>query len=148
LQQLDLSTATTQTVGFFNMTDLPGIPLFVSGSIILVTILVVSYLRDPLRSIPGPFLAKWSPLWMLYHARQGDMHRVMIAQHQKYGPLVRTGPKELSVNDGDAVKVIYGKRSPIRVTKSYSSSLIITISRWIQVSQKRMVPRLARPTTV
>ena len=65
--------------------------------------------RDPLRSVPGPLLARWTPLWMIHHSRKGDMHTKMIALHNTYGNLVRTGPNEVSVTDPEAVKAIYGK---------------------------------------
>ena len=61
-----------------------------------------------LGKIPGPFSARLSRLWMVKHSWQGDMHRTMIALHQKHGKLVRTGPNEVSVSDLTAIKKIYG----------------------------------------
>ena len=71
---------------------------------------VAAYIQffDPLRRVPGPFLAKWSRLWMVHHARKGDMHQKMIELHGKYGKLVRTGPNEVSIADPAAIKTIYG----------------------------------------
>lgn len=37
---------------------------------------------DPLRDIPGPFLARWTPLWLAYHARCGNRFRAVHAAHQ------------------------------------------------------------------
>ena len=65
-------------------------------------------LRHPLRSIPGPLIARFSRLWMVWHAWKGDMNRTMIALHDKHGKLVRTGPNEISVSDLSAIKKIYG----------------------------------------
>jgi hypothetical protein len=67
--------------------------------------------RDPLRTVPGPLLARWTPLWMIYYSRNGNMHTKMIALHSRYGTLVRTGPNEVSVSDPEAVKMIYGESS-------------------------------------
>jgi len=66
---------------------------------------------DPLRSIPGPFLARWSRAWMVYHSWKGDMHTTMMALHKRHGKLVRTGPNELSVADPAAIKTIYGMQN-------------------------------------
>lgn len=82
---------------------LPFFAAFVS-----VAIAVYTQFLDPLRHVPGPFIAKWSRLWMVYHAQKGDMHTTMIELHKKYGKLVRTGPNEVSVADPAVIKTIYG----------------------------------------
>jgi hypothetical protein len=76
--------------------------------IVAVGLAHVIFRRRPLASIPGPLLARFSPLWLVYHSRKGDMHRVMIELHRRYGKLVRIGPNEVSVSDLEAVKKIYG----------------------------------------
>ena len=71
----------------------------------------LAYLRllgGPLGRIPGPFGARLSRVWMVKHSWQGDMHRTMIALHQRHGKIVRTGPNEVSVSDLAAIKKIYG----------------------------------------
>ncbi|KAF2109828.1 cytochrome P450 [Lophiotrema nucula] len=85
-----------------------------------VTIPFIILLLDPLRGIPGPLLARWTSLWMVYHSRKGDMHLVMIALHEKYGSIVRTGPNEVSISDPLAVKTIYGAGSKFRKSEWYS----------------------------
>lgn len=94
---------------FPTVADGGGIQVLILSAVAILTLILFVHLRDPLRSIPGPFFARWSPLWMVYHSRKGDMHRVMLDLHQKHGSLVRTGPNELSTSDPDAVKTIYGK---------------------------------------
>jgi hypothetical protein len=70
----------------------------------------VVYIRlfSPLAGIPGPFSASLSRLWLIQHSLRGDMHRVTIDLHKRHGKLVRTGPREVSVNDISAIKKIYG----------------------------------------
>ncbi len=70
----------------------------------------VAYQRyfSHLASIPGPFSASLSRYWLVKHTRRGDMHREMLRMHGAYGPLVRTGPNEISVVDPPAIKKIYG----------------------------------------
>lgn len=78
------------------------------------------FLRDPLRSIPGPLLGRFSRLWMVKHSWQGDMHRVMIDLHKKHGKLVRTGPSEVSVSDLSAIRLVYGASTKFRKSNWYS----------------------------
>jgi cytochrome P450 len=57
---------------------------------------------------------------MTKHSWDGDMNTIMIALHKRYGPLVRTGPNELSVADLAAIKTIYGAGTPFRKSTWYS----------------------------
>jgi hypothetical protein len=61
-----------------------------------------------LSGIPGPTLAKFTRLWKLHSVWKGDHHRTEIELHQKHGPLVRIGPRHVSVADPAAIPVIYG----------------------------------------
>lgn len=78
----------------------------------------VLYFRfaHPLASIPGPFAASLSRLWLVKHVWNADMAWTIMDLHEKYGPLIRTGPNEVSVSDVATVKQIYGAGS--RFTKS------------------------------
>lgn len=38
--------------------------------------------RDPLGHIPGPFLARWTPLWIAYHARRGRRYLAVAEAHE------------------------------------------------------------------
>lgn len=85
----------------------------VAIGIIVFIVLYVIYIRflSPLVKIPGPFWACISRLWIVRLSRKGNMHRVMLRLHEKYGKLVRVGPKEVIVADLAAVKTIYGNYS-------------------------------------
>lgn len=61
-----------------------------------------------LSGIPGPALAKVTRLWKLHSVWKGDHHHTEIKLHQKHGPLVRIGPRHVSVADPAAIPVIYG----------------------------------------
>lgn len=74
----------------------------------LIVVFLFFRIRDPLRNIPGPFWARWTPWWNVYYARKGNMHRTMMAMHKKYGTLVRTAPNEVSTANPDALVMIYG----------------------------------------
>jgi len=74
----------------------------------------------PLASIPGPFWASLSRLWMTKHSWDGDMNVTMIDLHEKHGDLVRTGPNEVSVSNLAAIKSIYGAGTKFRKSEWYS----------------------------
>ncbi|KAI4718502.1 cytochrome P450 [Aureobasidium sp. EXF-10727] len=74
----------------------------------------------PLASVPGPFWASLTRLWITKHSWDGDMHRTMIALHEKHGPIVRNGPNEVSIADLSAIKTIYGAGTKFRKSDWYS----------------------------
>ncbi|KAJ7108765.1 cytochrome P450 [Mycena epipterygia] len=53
--------------------------------------------------IPGPFLARWTHLWLAYHAHQGRRYKA------RYGPVIRIAPNHVSIASPDAIPVIYGQ---------------------------------------
>lgn len=82
--------------------------LSVAG-IVLVSIIWFVRSRHPLAPVPGPFWARWTSLWLVYHCRKGHIHRKMVEVHKKYGKLVRIGPNEVSTADIDSLRIIYGQ---------------------------------------
>jgi hypothetical protein len=69
------------------MTLLPGgsLPYVVALRLISLTYRVVRALRDPLRSVPGPFLARFSRLWYLEAVNRGHFHTVNVNLHRQHG---------------------------------------------------------------
>jgi cytochrome P450 len=82
--------------------------IFIAGTLAAIIYIAYQRLFSPLARIPGPFSASLSKWWIVKHTRNGDMHREMIRLHEIHGPLVRTGPNEVSVADPAAFKRIYG----------------------------------------
>ncbi|KAL1610836.1 hypothetical protein SLS60_002507, partial [Paraconiothyrium brasiliense] len=64
----------------------------------------------PLRRYPGPLL--WTAFRFPYviAVHSGDIHRRLKAIHDRYGPIVRIAPNELSYADPSAWKDIYQNR--------------------------------------
>jgi len=97
-------------------------PLFIIASLPVLFVLYVIYQRffHPLAKVPGPYWASITRLWMVKHSIDGDMHRTMIALHEKHGSLVRTGPNEVSVADPTTIKMIYGAGTKFEKSDWYS----------------------------
>ncbi|KAJ7508590.1 high nitrogen upregulated cytochrome P450 monooxygenase 2 [Mycena galericulata] len=62
----------------------------------------------PLSKHPGPLLARLSKLWAIYQMYTGKNHVSFLNLHRRYGPVVRTGPNELSICDASAIQPILG----------------------------------------
>ncbi|KAL4746663.1 hypothetical protein BDW72DRAFT_207141 [Aspergillus terricola var. indicus] len=62
----------------------------------------------PLAGFPGPRLARASLLWRFWHTMRGRSHRVIEQAHQRYGPVFRVSPNELSFASVESWKAIYG----------------------------------------
>lgn len=63
-----------------------------------------------LRHIPGPFLASITNFQRAWWVRTGRAHLYHQAVHEKYGELVRIGPRMVSFSNPSAIPVVY----PIR----------------------------------
>ncbi|KAF2679697.1 cytochrome P450 [Lentithecium fluviatile CBS 122367] len=115
----------------------------------IISFLGYAQFLDPLRDVPGPVLARWSRLWMVYHSWKGDMHTTMIALHKKHGKLVRTAPNEVSIADPASIKTIYGAGTKFRKSDWYSVwqghrkfDLFAERDEKIHGSQRRLVSRI------
>ncbi|GME41742.1 Cytochrome P450 [Neofusicoccum parvum] len=82
--------------------------LFACVVLLVVLRSLVRAAVSPLRSIPGPFFARFSRLWYLKHVYRGEFHKTNVALHRKYGPIVRIAPTYYSIDDPSAVRTIYG----------------------------------------
>ncbi|KAK3314443.1 cytochrome P450, partial [Apodospora peruviana] len=69
--------------------------------------------------IPGPFWARYTNLHaFISTVRAGKRGDYLIPLHEKYGDVVRVGPRTVSVADPDAVKVIYNSKLRLRKFKN------------------------------
>lgn len=102
-----------------------GLLTFLPGFLILSYVL--SYIVDPhgIRSIPGPFLAKFSDFWLGWISGHGHRSEVVHELHQKYGmsdgiheqwdlrintlvgTFVRIAPNHVSIDDPEALGIVY-----------------------------------------
>jgi hypothetical protein len=110
---------------------------------------------DPLRDIPGPFLARFTRLWLLRQYVKGDFQKTNLELHERYGmfpnicgvsfpglepmmsvilgSIVRIAPNQYSVDSPDAAKVIY---------EHGSDFMKVSTSMWMSYQQFRNTEHL------
>ncbi|KAK3318887.1 cytochrome P450 [Apodospora peruviana] len=87
---------------------------------------VVSWALSPLRRYPGPFLAGWTNLWRFVLMLKGEEYHLTVKKlHEKYGPVVRTGPNLLDIDYPELAKVIYGTDGKWSKTEMYQNNSTI-----------------------
>jgi cytochrome P450 len=84
--------------------------LFLPIHLITLTLSITTYRLafHPLRTFPGPRLAALTKWVDFYHTAPGLRHLWLPSLHEKYGPIVRIGPNELSFSDPGAIKYLHG----------------------------------------
>ncbi|KAF8868617.1 cytochrome P450 [Mucidula mucida] len=63
----------------------------------------------PLAQYPGPALGKITKWYMGFWIAKGNRHLILQELHRTYGPWVRIGPNELSVDEPAAIRPIYSQ---------------------------------------
>ena len=89
--------------------------------VVFYIVIVVTYRLyfHPLSKYPGPWLAKITDLYPLYHAWNSDRHLTFWRCHEKYGDIFRYGPNTLSVNTNTGLKTIYGAKANVKKSSWY-----------------------------
>ena len=77
-----------------------------AASLVLIHIIWLGFF-SPLSKIPGPFWARFSSFYLFFRHTGCDSHAFYRQWHDKYGPVVRTGPHTVSIADPDAIPIIY-----------------------------------------
>lgn len=70
--------------------------------------------RKGLRNVPGPFWARLTTLYRISIVYKGEAVENYRRLHEKYGPVVRTGPYHVSVSDPQVIPLVYGIASKFR----------------------------------
>ncbi|ORY70424.1 cytochrome protein [Pseudomassariella vexata] len=91
---LDLDSPSVQFVGLVSI---------VGGLIVWAYTL----LTNPLAKLPGPWYSIWTDTVLRYHILKGQRPTYVHSLHLKYGPIIRIGPTEASIQDLSSVKQIY-----------------------------------------
>lgn len=83
-------------------------PYTIPFAIILYYLVPYFTSNTELQSVPGPFFARFTRLWLLLQARQGKRYLEVHDAHAKYGKLVRIQPDHVSIADDSAIQIVYG----------------------------------------
>lgn len=75
---------------------------------------------SPLRRFPGPVLASFSRLWKVRSTASGQTQYDFIKLHEKYGPIVRIAPNEVSVASPEAARTVLSAGKRFYKTDFYS----------------------------
>ncbi|EXJ66251.1 uncharacterized protein A1O5_10403 [Cladophialophora psammophila CBS 110553] len=103
-------------------------PLFLAffafSSLYVFLTILYNLFFHPLRRYPGPFLARISWLWSRIRNFHGCKSERIHAAHERYGPIVRIGPNELSFANPAAVRDIYNSKSFVKEETFYRAKRI------------------------
>ena len=77
-------------------------------SVTVIYYLVGRYRNNGLNRYPGPWLAKFSKLWLRLDVKTNQHQHHLLKLHRRYGPVVRVGPNNLSIASPECVSPIYG----------------------------------------
>ncbi|KUJ20673.1 cytochrome P450 [Mollisia scopiformis] len=112
----------------------------------LATLVIYRVFFHPLAKYPGPFIAKVTDLYSVYHAWKADRHIDFQRCHQKYGNVFRYGPNRLSFNTQTALQTINSAKANTRKADFYKSlitptgpSILSAISDDVHARKKRVL---------
>lgn len=96
-----------------------AIPAYIATAVICL--FLYRLCLHPLAGFPGPVEAKLSGTWRDRRYWRGTWHDDILQAHERYGPIVRIAPNELSVVDEQATKQLYGHGSKSVKTDWYAT---------------------------
>ncbi|OWY45818.1 hypothetical protein AA0119_g11006 [Alternaria tenuissima] len=86
---------------------------------VLTSVIIYGCYLHPLAHVPGPFLAKFSPkIWGMRALYRMKFNSDLQALHNRYGPVVRIAPNEVSFATFEAETTIYAKQEDGRFSKA------------------------------
>ncbi|KAI8665714.1 hypothetical protein NCS56_01008300 [Fusarium sp. Ph1] len=101
--------------------------LYTVSTLIISVLLVIAgfeygyrLLLHPLRRVPGPFLARITNLYFVPSTFKCDRAYVLRRLHERYGPIIRVGPNEVSLSDWRMYRRIYTNKQALKDPKFYS----------------------------
>ncbi|KAI9758088.1 MAG: hypothetical protein M1815_004975, partial [Lichina confinis] len=126
------------------MLPLVGIGLGLLLVVLVYKLIVFPAWISPLSKIPNAHpTAAISPVWIRWRRRTGRETRSIFAAHSRLGPVVRLGPREISVNSLDGLRTIYlggfEKDGWYRMFENYGEPNLISMLEHKAHSQQRRV---------
>ena len=98
------------TTSVFLHLNLLFFTLFILSIFVLYYLIVHLSLRNPLATTPNAhWSSSFSSFWILCQRYKHIERQVTVEAHRKLGPIVRLGPKDLSISCYDGgIRTIYG----------------------------------------
>ncbi|KAH7194317.1 cytochrome P450 [Fusarium oxysporum] len=107
-----------------------------------------NYHRGPLSRLPGPWYTHFTGLPLLYTRAVGTSRQHLRHLHKVHGPVVRVGPKEVSINSVDGYYKVHGVgshclKAPVfdHIRFSHSSMLFTMRDPRVHSERKRIIGR-------
>ncbi|KIX07296.1 uncharacterized protein Z518_01949 [Rhinocladiella mackenziei CBS 650.93] len=97
---------------------------------IRVLLFLYKSITSPLRTIPGPFLARFGKFYYFFRVMRGRWEHDDITLHRKYGPIVRVAPNMYSIDSPEVVKKVYGIASKFPKSEWYDGWKHPDPARW------------------
>ena len=85
-----------------------------------------------LKNIPGPFLAKFTQLWLFYKTSKFQTHKDYRILHERYGNLVRVSPNKVSVADPAMIPIIYKVGGKFNKSTMYDAFKGMYHGQWLE----------------
>ncbi|CAI6312040.1 unnamed protein product [Periconia digitata] len=109
---------------FIAQDRVPGVETIAAGLLCvgtgaLLVLIVYRLFLHPYAKYPGPFLAKLTSWYSIYHVYKGDLHTDIYRCHEKYGDRVRYGPNRLLINTREGFKGINGHGKNVSKSKGH-----------------------------
>ncbi|KAF4962746.1 hypothetical protein FSARC_9194 [Fusarium sarcochroum] len=109
---------------------------------------IFDYYRGPLSSFPGPWYTRFTGIPLFYARARGTSREHLRHIHKRYGPVVRVGPKEVSVNSVDGYYKVHGVgshclKAPVfdKIRFSHSPMLFTARNPQFHAQRKRVLGR-------
>lgn len=118
--------------------------LCISILVYIATTCMYRLFFHPFAHIPGPFFARLTDAYGLYHAWRQDTHLAIHRLHLTYGSVVRYGPSRILVNDVLGMKEIYGYNANFAKGKAYEVMRFNPVESVFNVTDKHMHRRKRR----
>ncbi|TVY17733.1 Cytochrome P450 monooxygenase apf7 [Lachnellula arida] len=92
-----------------------------SSLFLLASVALYRVYFHPLAKYPGPFFAKITDWYTVYHCVIGDHHLQLYKLHEEYGSIVRSGPNRVSINTNTALRQIYSVNANVQKSQIYDT---------------------------
>lgn len=117
---------------------------------------LVPYLttHKSLQTIPGPFVAKYSDIWLALQARKGKKYAAVDCAHKRYGKVVRIGHNHISIADERGLQTVYAHGNGFLKDHFYNAfvsgvtSVFNTRDRVEHTRKRKIIAHAFSPTAV